>query len=144
MNYHDEDTRKAVVEDVKLFKEFGGQTIVENTTHGLKRDLKLMYEIAKETGVNVVAGTGHYVKLVQENQNLNLSVEEMVQIYTKELIGGIDVNIGDEIVNIKCGFIGEIGSAYPISGQFEFINFTINGFKLKNFRFRETLDNSNG
>ena len=36
----------------------GGGTIVENTTLGIKRDINFYKNIAKETGVNVIAGTG--------------------------------------------------------------------------------------
>ena len=36
----------------------GGGTIVENTTLGIKRDINFYKNVAKETGVNVIAGTG--------------------------------------------------------------------------------------
>ena len=48
----------AVQEDVVAFREAGGGCIVENTTHGIKRNLPLMGRIAGETGVKVVAGAG--------------------------------------------------------------------------------------
>jgi phosphotriesterase-related protein len=115
IGFNDTDTEKAVLEDLKLFREFGGQTIVENTTHGLKRNLKFLYEVAKEAGVNVVAGTGHYVNSVQETQDLSLSVEQMVELYTNEIVDGVDVKLDSgETVNVKCGVIGEVASLYPI------------------------------
>ncbi|CAO1344614.1 unnamed protein product [Diamesa hyperborea] len=116
INFEDSDTHRAVLEDLKIFKEFGGGSIVENTTHGISRNLKLMYDVAKNVGINVIAGTGHYLGMTQTPETLNMSVEEMVNLYTKEIVDGIDVQVSaGEIVNMKCGFIGEIGSAYPIS-----------------------------
>lgn len=119
INYEDADTHRAVVEDLKIYKKFGGGSIVENTTCGINRDLKLMYQVSKEIGVHVIAGTGHYLGLTQSSDTKNLSVEQMIEIYKKEIQEGIEVKISNnEIVNIKCGVIGEIGSVFPIT-EFE-------------------------
>lgn len=116
INFEDDDTHRAVFEDVKQYKEFGGGSIVENTTHGINRDLKLMYKVAQLTGVNIVAGTGHYLEMTQKPETLNMSVEEMVQLYTSEIQDGVDVQLTPtENVKVKCGFIGEVGSVYPIT-----------------------------
>lgn len=88
INFEDEDTHRAVYEDLKIFKRFGGGAIVENTTYGINRDLKLMYRVAKELGVNVIAGTGHYLGMTQTPATLKMSVEEMVKLYTQEIEEG--------------------------------------------------------
>ena len=119
INFEDDDTHRAVLEDLKIFKKFGGCAIVENTTCGINRNLKLMYSAAKELGLNIIAGTGHYLGMTQTLETLKMSVEEMVKLYTNEMEVGIDVKISPtETVKIKCGVVGEIGSAYPIS-EFE-------------------------
>jgi phosphotriesterase-related protein len=119
INFEDDDTHQAVYEDMKIFKQYGGGAVVENTTCGINRDLRLMYRVAKELDVNVIAGTGHYLGMTQTPETLKMSVEEMVKMYTHEIEHGIDVKIApDETVRIKCGLVGEIGSAYPIS-EFE-------------------------
>lgn len=116
INYEDEDSHRAVLEDVRFFKQSGGGTIVENTTCGINRNLKLMHQVAKETGVNVVAGTGYYLGMTQKSEVLNIPMEDMVQSYTQEILEGVDVEVApSKFVKIKCGIIGEIGSAYPIS-----------------------------
>lgn len=116
INFEDDDTHRAVIEDLKVYKRVGGGAIVENTTCGINRNLKLMYQVAKELDLNIIAGTGHYLGMTQTPATLNMSVEEMVQLYTREMEHGIDVEVSpSETVNIKCGLIGEIGSAYPIS-----------------------------
>jgi len=64
MHFDDEDAHRAVEYDVALFKEHGGGTIVENTSHGLNRQLKLMKHISANTGVKVIAGTGTQTKTI--------------------------------------------------------------------------------
>lgn len=116
INFEDCDTHQAIFEDVRQFKEFGGGSIVENTTYGIKRNLKLLYEVALRTGVNVISGTGHYLEMTQEPHALKLSFEDMTALYYNEIVNGTDTNISsDEVINIKCGFIGEVGSVYPIT-----------------------------
>lgn len=116
INFEDDDTHRAVFDDIKQFHQFGGSSIVENTTHGIKRNMNLLYQVGKQTGVNVIAGTGHYLEMTQETKALSLSVEEMTQLYYNEIVGGVDVQVSpSEILNIKCGFIGEVGSVFPIT-----------------------------
>ncbi|KAK2588330.1 hypothetical protein KPH14_004347 [Odynerus spinipes] len=109
VKFNDADSAKAVLEDVKLFREFGGGTIVENSNHGLKRDLPLMKRVSEVTGVNVIAGTGHYVAAVQSPTTLNLSVENIYNLIVREMTEGCE-----ECPDIKAGFIGEVGSTWPI------------------------------
>lgn len=118
INFHDRETQESVAEDLQLFKKWGGGTIVENTSHGLKRDLKFYREMALKTGVNIIAGTGHYIESTQNEGDRLLSLEAMINLYTKELTTGVDVN-NDGKNFIKCGIIGEVGSGWPLTGNFE-------------------------
>lgn len=126
--FNDEEAHEKVVEDLKLLKQWCGSncTIFENTTHGIHRDLEFCREAATRTGVNVVAGTGHYIESAQRASDLSVSLEALSDLYTKELVAGVDVSIsqnGSDI--IKCGFIGEVGSTWPITGNvdtFFFVN----------------------
>lgn len=43
---------------MKLYKQFGGGTVVENSSHGLQRNIKFLKEVSQRTGVHVIAGTG--------------------------------------------------------------------------------------
>lgn len=114
LQFDDADTHVKVLADVRLYKQWGGGTIVENSSHGLKRNLAFMQQVSRATGVNVVAGTGHYVHQVQDASTLALGVEQMVELYTRELTVGC-VDGGNPI---RCGFVGEVGSGWPISGRF--------------------------
>lgn len=53
------DDENAVLFDVNLFKKHGGGTIVENTTHGIKRNAGFLKDLSLKTGVHIVAGTGN-------------------------------------------------------------------------------------
>lgn len=116
LNGADEDWYKNVLEDVALYKKWGGGCIVENTTHGIKRNLPFYQEVAQKTGVHVIAGTGHYIGSVQTPDTLKMSIESLSDLYTKEILTGVDLyDDGKKI--IKCGFIGEVGSNYPLIGK---------------------------
>lgn len=113
VRFCDSDTHQKVLDDVALYRKWGGGTIVENSSHGLKRNLPFLVEVARSTGVHVVAGTGHYVYNTHEPDVLSLSVEQMVSVYRTELTEGCAGSGGD----VKCGFIGEVGSGWPIHGR---------------------------
>lgn len=56
--------------------------------------------------------------MTQESSELSLSLEQMSDLYRKEIVAGVDVSAahdGSDI--IKCGFLGEIGSNWPVSGN---------------------------
>jgi phosphotriesterase-related protein len=60
--FNDAETHAAVLYDMKLYKQFGGGSIVENSSHGLQRNVEFMKEVSQKAGVHVIAGTGKYVK----------------------------------------------------------------------------------
>lgn len=64
LKFCDEDAAEAVKIDVELYKEAGGGTIVENSSYGLYRNIPLMMQISQSTGVNVIAGTGMWLRNV--------------------------------------------------------------------------------
>lgn len=114
---YDDETLEAVKKDIQLYKKFGGDSIIENTNHGIRRDLKFMVDVSKATTVNIVAGTGHYVNSVQPESTLNMTIEQLADLYLNELITGVEVAHSEKV---KCGFIGEVGSVWPIHGEFSF------------------------
>lgn len=114
LRFGDADTQRNVIGDVELYKKWGGGSIVENSSHGLQRNLSFLLQVARETGVHVVAGTGHYVHNVQQPTDLRLTVEQMAEMYRTEMRTGCDVD--GETDRVKCGFIGEVGSVWPIHG----------------------------
>lgn len=121
IRFCDADTHASVLNDVRQYAAWGGGCIVENSSHGLQRNLPLLRQIAGETGVHVVAGTGHYVNSVQPASVLAMRVEEMADLYTRELTVGCELpssgGSGGDAATIRCGLIGEVGSVWPIHGE---------------------------
>ncbi|XP_050665888.1 phosphotriesterase-related protein isoform X3 [Leptidea sinapis] len=106
---NDDHSKHAVYNDVGVFKELGGGTIVENTTIGLNRDIDFYKSVSEKTGVHVVAGTGHYIADVQNDTILDIRTEDLYNLMLTELTEGC---IDNPIV--KAGFVGEIASVWPI------------------------------
>ncbi|XP_063535858.1 phosphotriesterase-related protein isoform X2 [Cydia strobilella] len=109
LTLNDKDTVQAVLNDVKMFKESGGGTIVENSAEGLDRDLSFLKRVSTETGVHVVAGTGYYIADTQHDDSLHRTTEEMYKRMMADLTEGC---VEDK--TIKAGFIGEVASVWPI------------------------------
>lgn len=55
---------------------------------------------------------GHYVALTQTTPSLATTEEQMYNLITQELTIGCEGN-----PSVKAGFIGEVGSAWPIEGK---------------------------
>lgn len=116
ITFNDEVSLSRILEDVALFKKWGGGSIVENSSHGLQRDLGYYCELAEKTGVNIIAGTGHYIGSCQSASALSLSLEQLSDLYSKEIVTGVDLK-GDGKTIVKCGVIGEVGSNWPLNGS---------------------------
>jgi len=104
-----ESAEDAVFQSVQNFKKAGGGCLVENSTFGLNRRTGFLKQLSEDTGVHIVAGTGHYVADAQKDETLKRTIEEMTQHIVDELtVGAVDCP------EVKCGFIGEIGCQYPV------------------------------
>ena len=107
-----ESAEDAVFQSVQNFKKAGGGCLVENSTFGLNRRTGFLKQLSEDTGVHIVAGTGHYVADAQKDETLKRTIEEMTQHIVDELtVGAVDCP------EVKCGFIGEIGCQYPVMGK---------------------------
>ncbi|XP_034039577.1 phosphotriesterase-related protein [Thalassophryne amazonica] len=99
----------AIKEELLAYKKVGGGTIVENTTTGLNRDLTTLKQLAKDTGVHIIGGAGYYVDNTHTETTRSMSVEQLTDIITSEVLNGADGT------DIRCGVIGEIGTCWPIT-----------------------------
>lgn len=87
-------------------------TIVENSSHGLNRNVEYYKTLSKASGVHVVAGTGYYIADVQADDTLHSTQEEIYDLMLKEVTEGC-VDCPD----VKAGFLGEIASVWPLKGR---------------------------
>lgn len=68
---------EAVRDELICFRKAGGGTIVENTTTGITRDLPALRQLAKDTGVNIIAGAGYYVDVTHSDETRKMTVEQV-------------------------------------------------------------------
>ncbi len=72
---------EAVVADLKIFKQAGGSTVVENTVIGINRDVEKMVNISKLSGVHMVCGTGYFVDQTIPGEVKSAPVEKITEVY---------------------------------------------------------------
>jgi phosphotriesterase-related protein len=94
-------------DEILLFKDAGGRTVVDPTPRTLARDPLALARIARATGLHVVMGAGYYVAASHPPHMDRLSVDELA----REMIADITVGVGD--TGIPSGLIGEIGCTWP-------------------------------
>jgi len=95
-----------VIAEIEPLKKYHIQSFIELTTNDMGRDVNKLVEIAKRTGFHIVCATGFYLRPYHSSWLENASVEEIAELFTKELTEGIDET------NVKAGIIGEIATSY--------------------------------
>lgn len=97
------------IKEAMFFKAAGGSTIVEVTPKGgLGRNPLGLVHVARETGLNVIMGTGYYMGALHPPELADMTEKEITEGLIKELT----IGIGD--TGICAGIIGEIGCSKPI------------------------------
>ena len=95
-------------EELKIYKEFGGKTIVELSTIGINPEPIKLSKISQETGVNIILGTGCYTEDYLDEQTINFSVEDLRMLMSQHLQDGFNGT------NIRAGLIGELGCSWHL------------------------------
>tara|TARA_B100000029_G_scaffold499190_1_gene569228 strand:- start:6963 stop:8030 length:1068 start_codon:yes stop_codon:yes gene_type:complete len=98
------------ISELKHYKKFGGDSIVDVTSIGLGRDPVGLAKISQATGVNVIAGTS-YKKTESDKKQKKYSEKLISDEMIKEIHHGIDHT------NIKAGIIGEIACDWPLNSE---------------------------
>jgi phosphotriesterase-related protein len=90
--------------ELGIFREKGGDTIVDQTVHGLNPDPEALREVSADVGINIVAGTGFYWELFHPPWLADMTEADMVRLMVS------DVTVGFAGTDVKAGVIGEIGT----------------------------------
>ena len=98
------ETVEEVVPEIEMMMDLGVEAAIEVTTIDLERDVLKLKEICEKTGLKMVCSTGYYLSQFHPEWLNDATVEEIAEVYIKELTEGID-NTG-----IKAGIIAEIAS----------------------------------
>lgn len=105
------DDMDVSLNEIKIFKEFGGNTIVDVTPDGIGRDVKRISEVSRRAGINIIVGCGHYIYSAHPEYIKDMSIDQLKEQYINEINNGIE-NTG-----IRPGIIGEIGTSAIIYPQ---------------------------
>ena len=87
--------------EILRFKAAGGTTMVDATMPGIGREPETLARISRETGINVIMGTGYYVSSTHPEALASMTEEEIAEEMVRELTEGVN--------GVKAGVIGEIG-----------------------------------
>ena len=95
-----------IIEEIEPLKRYQVKSFVELTTNDMGRDVQKLAEISKKTGFHIVCATGFYLEDYHSEWLKKATVEEISDLFIKELMEGIDNT------DIKAGIIGEIATSY--------------------------------
>lgn len=96
------------ISELTAFQKLGGGTLVDATNADLGQRPEGLAAAAKATGVNIVAGCGHYIFRAHPESLEHESVEAIADRLVREITEGIG---GSEV---KAGIIGELGTSCPL------------------------------
>lgn len=78
------------LQELQMFKEVGGRTLVEGTTLDYGRDGTKMRDMARQSGVNVVATTGFNKHVYYPEWVRNESIDEIKERLVNDITTGMD------------------------------------------------------
>ncbi len=105
--HHLLEDRDLAASELARFAAAGGSAIVELTCEGIAPDPAGLAEVAKRTGLHIIAGSGPYVEAYLDPDKLKRSVDAT----TAAMVRAVHEGIGDS--GVHAGILGEIGLSTP-------------------------------
>jgi len=102
------DEIEVAIDELKEFKRWGGETIVSATSRGLARDPDILVAMARETGLNIIMGSGYYVYKTHPPNLTEGKIDEICDEIVRDITEGVGPS------KIRAGIIGEIGISNPM------------------------------
>ncbi|MBI2187689.1 MAG: hypothetical protein HYU37_11330 [Acidobacteria bacterium] len=93
---------RTAVDQLRQAKDEGVDTIIDVTTVDLGRDIRLLGEVARKSGMQIIAATGHW--LDPSRSMTARTVEELAEFFVREIergIEGTDIRAG--IIKVATG-----------------------------------------
>ncbi|MCH8206729.1 MAG: hypothetical protein IH956_06960 [Chloroflexi bacterium] len=97
------------IEEVMLYRQLGGDSLVDCSSIGLGRDPVGLARISRATGVNIVMGASYYVAVSHRSDMDALSEDAIAEQIVRDVTEGVDGT------GISSGVIGEVGCTYPLT-----------------------------
>lgn len=96
-------------QELGAFKSCGGNTVVDPTCRGIGRNPEALQRIARNTGLNIIMGSGYYLQSSHPPELKGMSVDAVAEQIIYEAIEGVDTDSEAQTDGIRIGLIGEIG-----------------------------------
>ena len=96
------------IDELMIYRQFGGDSMVECSSIGLGRDPVALARISRATGVNIVMGASYYVAKSHPPDMDDIGEEEITEQIVRDVTEGVDGT------HIRSGVIGEVGCTYPL------------------------------
>lgn len=93
------DDEQLTIKELILFKNAGGNSILEATPRGFGRNPEALKRVSKATGINVIMTTGYYVAASHPPSVTTMSEDEIVE----ELVREVTIGVGN--TGICAGFL---------------------------------------
>jgi phosphotriesterase-related protein len=97
------DDLETAAAEVTAFRDAGGTSLVDVTSHGIGRDVRASELIARRSGVNVIVGCGYYIGISHPVGLGRRSESDIADEMTREVRDGIGST------GIRAGVLGELG-----------------------------------
>jgi phosphotriesterase-related protein len=101
------DDENVARDELLLYRDAGGRTVVDPTNRGLSRDPLALARVARATGLNIVMGSGYYVAASHPPDMDAKTVDGIAREIVTDLTAGVNGT------GVHAGFIGEIGTTWP-------------------------------
>jgi phosphotriesterase-related protein len=102
---------EAMAREAAAFAALGGRTLVEQTVHGIGRDVVGLRRIARLTGLRIVSGTGYYLEPSHPPEVAAADPGWLEERMLRDLMQG------DPEFGIRAGLVGEIGVGQDFTPQ---------------------------
>jgi phosphotriesterase-related protein len=103
---------QVAIDEVKKFRNAGGNALCDVSNELLGRDPEALYRIAVESGLNIIMGSGNYVSRFWSDDKKKRTAEDIKNEIVDEFLNGVGYR------RIKPGVIGEVGIS-DINDPFE-------------------------
>ena len=98
------------VAEITAFREAGGGAVVDLTCTGVGRDVLGLREVARRSGVAIVAATGYYLENTHPPGLAGREIDDIATEFVRDLTSGMDGT------DVRAGIIGELGVGAPMYG----------------------------
>lgn len=96
------------IEEVELYKQFGGSALVDATNIGIGRDPIGLTRVSRATGVHIIMGSSFYVGS-RHPVDMNERTEESL---AEQIVGDVWNGVGR--TGVRSGVLGEVGCSFPL------------------------------